>query len=88
MFNFGKVKRLEAEAKGLRNTIEFKNERIAMKENYIEKQKEEIRILKHNELILLENAEESRAKIRDLENNIEFLVNNLSPQKRKLIRGE
>ena len=67
MFNFGKVKRLEAENKGLRNTIEFKNERIKMKDNYIDKLQEDIRILKHNELILLQNSEELRAKVRELE---------------------
>ena len=67
MFNFGKVKRLEAEIEGLKSTIEFKNERNTMKENYIEKLQEYVRILKHNELILLQNAEELRAKIRELE---------------------
>ena len=67
MFNFGKVKRLEAENQGLARTIEFKNERIKMKDNYIDKLQEDIRILKHNELILLQNAEELRAKIRELE---------------------
>ena len=42
----------------------------------------------HNNLILLQNASEQRAKIKDLENNIEFLVNNLTPAKRKLIIQE
>ena len=39
-------------------------------------------------VIILENSEEQRKKITDLENNIEFLVNNLSPQKKKLARLE
>ena len=39
----------------------------------------------HNNLILLQNASEKRAKIKDLENNIEFLVNNLSSIKKKKI---
>lgn len=39
----------------------------------------------HNNLILLQNASEQRAKIKDLENNIEFLVNNLSSIKKKKI---
>lgn len=42
----------------------------------------------HNNLILLQNASEQRAKIKDLENNIEFLVDNLTPAKRKLIIQE
>lgn len=39
----------------------------------------------HNNLILLQNASEQRARIKDLENNIEFLVNNLSSIKKKKI---
>ena len=35
--------------------------------------------------ILLENASEQRAKIIDLENNIELLVNNLSDENKELI---
>jgi len=35
--------------------------------------------------ILLENACETRAKILDLENNIELLTNNLSKQNKELI---
>ena len=42
----------------------------------------------HNNLILLQNASEQRSRIKDLENNIEFLVNNLTPAKRKLIIQE
>lgn len=42
----------------------------------------------HNNLILLQNASEQRARIKDLENTIEFLVNNLTPAKRKLIIQE
>ena len=36
--------------------------------------------------ILLNNAAELRAKIVDLENNIEFLYNNLTPKKKELVR--
>ena len=39
----------------------------------------------HNNLILLQNASEQRLRIKDLENNIEFLVNNLSSSKKKKI---
>ena len=37
---------------------------------------------------LLQNAQELRTKIKDLENNVEFLYNNLSAQKKKLIRPD
>ena len=36
--------------------------------------------------ILLNNAAELRAKIVDLENNIELLYNNLTPKKKELVR--
>ena len=39
----------------------------------------------HDNLILLNNSIELRRKIKDLENNIEFLVNNLSSIKKKKI---
>ena len=39
----------------------------------------------HDNLILLDNTIELRRKIKDLENNIEFLVNNLSSIKKKKI---
>lgn len=39
----------------------------------------------HDNLILLDNSIELRSKIKDLENNIEFLVNNLSSIKKKKI---
>lgn len=88
MFNFGKVKKLEQQVEALKNIVRYDSDDKLKLCEEIKNKNEEIRILKHNELILLENAEELRAKIRDLDNNIEFLVNNLSPQKRKLIRGE
>ena len=39
----------------------------------------------HDNLILLDNSIELRRKIKDLENNIEFLVNNLSSINKKKI---
>lgn len=58
----------------------------------LEEEKEELenklKEKEHNNLILLQNASEQRARIKDLENNIEFLVNNLTPAKRKLIIQE
>lgn len=86
MFNLGKVKKLEKEIEGLKRTIKFKDEKLDKRENLIQEKNEEISMLRHNELILLKNAEELRNRIVDLENNIEFLYNNLSAQKRKQIR--
>lgn len=57
-------------------------------EDKLKKEQEKNRINQNNLAIILENNTETRKKIEDLENNIEFLVNNLSKQKRELIRGE
>lgn len=38
--------------------------------------------------ILLNNSAELRARIVDLENNVEFLYNNLTPTKKKLARPD
>ncbi len=48
----------------------------------------ETKILERNKLIRTEIAEKEqlKSKIKDLENNIEFLVNNLSTEKRELVR--
>lgn len=48
----------------------------------------EEKITERNKLIkhLLEEKEELKARNTDLENNIEFLFNNLSKQKRELVR--
>lgn len=70
----------------LKSTInDLEDEKLKLKEE-IRKEKEKNRIYQHDLVILLQNAEENRKKIVDLENNIEFLVNNLSPVKRKLIK--
>lgn len=57
------------------NSLEEENKQLKNKM----KQKE------HDNLILLNNSIELRRKIKDLENNIEFLVNNLSSIKKKKI---
>ena len=57
------------------NSLEEENKQLKNKM----KQKE------HDTLILLDNSIELRRKIKDLENNIEFLVNNLSSIKKKKI---
>jgi hypothetical protein len=88
MFNLGKVKRLEAEIEGLKSTIKLQDKRIEIRESLIKSKNNDIAILKHNEMILLQNAEALRKEKTDLENNVEFLFNNLSAQKRKLIRPQ
>lgn len=47
--------------------------------------KDKIKEQEHNNIILIDNEMELRSKIKDLENNIEFLSNNLSPKKKKEI---
>ena len=64
--------------KTLKNTI---NEL----EKDLENQKYMNKVHEHNEVILLNNLAESRAKIKNLENNLEFVTNNLSPAKKKLL---
>ena len=72
----------------------FKFEKILIKvlkstinklEEDIQKQKEEIDMHKHNEIILLDNLAESREKIRNLENNLEFVTNNLTLEDKQKI---
>ena len=48
----------------------------------------ELQIAERNKLIRNEIAEKEqlKSKIKDLENNIEFLVNNLSAKKRELVQ--
>lgn len=50
----------------------------------------EIKIAERNKLLRNEitEKEQLKAKINDLENNIEFLVNNLSSKKRELARPQ
>ena len=47
-----------------------------------------IDMYRNEQVTLLNNAQELRNKITDLENNVEFLFNNLSAQKKKLIRRD
>ena len=81
MFGSKKIRELKADNKLLTMLLE-------RKEIALEKKDEELRLAKHNEMILLEHSNELIARNKDLENNIEFLFNNLSPKKRKLIRPE
>lgn len=49
----------------------------------IDNRDNEIKELKKDQEILLQNAQEDREKIKDLENNIELLVNNSKSKKIK-----
>jgi hypothetical protein len=88
MFKTKKVKELEEKIDFLYELLDSKNNIEKRQDTLISELKEKNKILTDNEVILLKNAEELRSKNRDLENNIEFLYNNLSKQKRKLIRPE
>lgn len=55
-------------------------------EEELELEKSSNRLFRNDCLILLETSINQRRKIKDLENNIEFLVNNLSAKKRELVR--
>lgn len=81
MFN----KKLIQTLKNVINNLE--DEKLKMKEE-LRKEKEKNEIYQKDLVIVLQNSEEYRKKIQDLENNIEFLYNNLSPAKRKLIPKE
>ena len=43
------------------------------------------KIHEHNEVIFLDNLTKAREKIQNLENNLEFVTNNLSAQKKQKI---
>ena len=81
MFN----KKLIQTLKNVINNLE--DEKLKMKEE-LRKEKEKNEMYQKDLVIVLQNSEEYRKKIQDLENNIEFLYNNLSPAKRKLIPKE
>ena len=50
----------------------------------------EVKIAERNKLLRneIKEKEQLKSKIKDLENNIEFLINNLSPKKRELARPD
>lgn len=63
----------------LEDDLDNANLRVKNRDNFIKDYQEE-------HVILLNNSVELRSKVTDLENNIEFLVNQLSKQKRELVR--
>ena len=65
--------------KTLKNTINSLQEEL-------QNEKEKNSYLTKDCVVLIENSSKDRKKIIDLENNIEFLVNNLSAKKRELVQ--
>ena len=57
-----------------RKSLKNAEEKIEQRNNLLRSQTEEIKALK--------------SRIKDLENNVEFLYNNLTPKKRALVRPE
>ena len=68
-------KKLINNLKKVINSLEYENNQL----------KEKNRIYEKDLIILLDNAKEFGERIKDLENNIELLTNNLSPAKKKKI---
>lgn len=62
----------------LEEDIDLLNSKIKNRDRMIEKQQKD-------NAILLDNEAELRAKIEDLENNIELLTNNLTDENKELI---
>jgi len=67
------------------NLIEVLKKVINNLEEDLKKEKAKNEICQKDMIILLNNSQEQRAKITDLENNIELLRNNLSKQNKELI---
>lgn len=69
----------------LKKTINNLEDDIDLANSKIENRDRILNDYKEEQVILLNNSAELRAKITDLENNIEFLVNNLSDKNKELI---
>lgn len=72
--------------KTLKNVINNLEDEKSKLEEELRKERTKNYSYQKDLVIVLQNSEEYRKKIQDLENNIEFLYNNLSPAKRKLIK--
>ena len=70
--------RLKKTINNLEDDIDLANSKIENRDRILNDYQEE-------NVILLNNSAELRAKITDLENNIELLVNNLSDENKELI---
>ena len=71
-------KTLKITINNLEDALDLANSRVENRDNLIKDLQEEA-------AILLNNSMEDRSKIVDLENNVEFLFNNLSKQKKELV---
>ena len=69
----------------LKKTINNLEDDIDLANSKIEDRDRILNDYKEENVILLNNSAELRAKITDLENNIELLVNNLSDKNKELI---
>lgn len=69
----------------LKKTIDNLEDDIDLANSKIENRDRIINDYQEEHVILLNNSAELRAKITDLENNIELLVNNLSDKNKELI---
>ena len=69
----------------LKKTINNLEDDIDLANSKIENRDRIINDYQEENVILLNNSAELRAKITDLENNIELLVNNLSDKNKELI---
>lgn len=57
-------------------------------EEDLEKTKSKLRVEQINNTKILKNEKKLKSKIKEMEYNMELLYNNLSPQKKKLVRPE
>ena len=69
----------------LKKTINNLEDDIDLANSKIENRDRILKDYQEENVILLNNSAELRAKITDLENNIELLVNNLSDENKELI---
>ena len=74
MFFRRKIKELESLVEASRKSLRRAEDQIRQRNKLIENQ--------HNE------NKELKSRITDLENNVELLVNNLTPKKRELVRPD
>lgn len=69
-----------------RKLIETLKQTINSLQEELENEKQKNSYLTKDLVVLLNNEMMNRKKMTDMENNIEFLVNNLTPKKRELAR--
>lgn len=69
----------------LKKTINNLEDDIDLANSKIENRDRILNDYQEENVILLNNSTELRAKIKNLENNLEFVTNNLSAQKKKKI---